>query len=180
MQQINFMSSTIDDFSNFFKPDKDKNLFSIQEAIKDTLSLLHSVLHTKKINIMLDGDDFKVIGFVNEFKQVILNIVYNAKDAIVEHSKAKDKNGNIGFIKIHTKLDEKFNFIIIEDSGGGIKDTLIDRIFEPYFTTKEQGKGTGVGLYMSKSIIEEHMNGTITVANINSGVRFIISLPIIN
>ncbi len=103
-----------------------------------------------------------IYGYESEFKQVILNIINNSKDAIM-HRNIKDG-------KIEITLIE--NSIYIKDDGGGIPKEIIKRIFEPYFTTKEQGKGTGLGLYMSKMIIEENMDGKIVVENIDGGVSF--------
>lgn len=162
---IQFMSHTIDDFRNFYAIDKVKKNFSILKAIKETISLQSTYLTYYDIDVNLTGDDFSVEGFENEFKQVILNIISNAKDMI------EDKKIEDGKIEIYLEK----NSVKIKDNGGGIKEDLIDRIFEPYFTTKETGKGTGMGLYMSKMIIEEHMCGDLSVKNIKDGAEFIIS-----
>lgn len=166
------MSKTIDDFRNFFKPNKEKKIFSLQESINKTISLIDATLNNN--NIKLDynrGDEILIYGFINEFSQVILNIINNAKDALNEK---KLENATI---KIEIKKEESNVLIMIEDNAGGIPKDIIDKIYDPYFTTKEEGKGTGIGLYMSKVIIEENMGGKIIAQNINSGARFTISIP---
>ncbi len=160
---INFMSKTIDDFRNFFKIDKEKREFNVKESIEETISLLGAQLKNSDINVKIEGKDFKIKSFKSEFQQVILNILNNAKDILLEN--------NIVDKEIKIELDKK---IVIKDNGGGIPENIINRIFEPYFTTKEPGKGTGIGLYMSKMIIENNMNGKISAKNIKNGVEFII------
>lgn len=169
---IQKMSSTIDDFRNFFKPEsKDKKCFSIRGAIEETLGLVEGGLKSSEIDVFIDVDpELEIIGFKNEFTQVILNLFNNAKDALEENRSSKrhmnisaeDKNGNI--------------IISFADNAGGIPSTVIDRIFDPYFSTKEEGKGTGIGLYMSKIIIEEHHQGNLEVYNGDAGAVFVIRL----
>lgn len=161
---INFMSNTIDDFRNFFRIDKTKEFFSVKDAINQTLSIQGAQLKSHSVEVTCSGDDFNVNGYKSEFQQVILNIVNNAKDALVSK--------NIKDAKIEISLVD--NKIYIKDNAGGVPDNVIDRIFEPYFTTKEQGKGTGMGLYMSSMIIRDNMNGTLEVKNIDDGAIFTI------
>jgi len=163
---INFMSHTIDDFRNFFRIDKEKIDFSVLESIENVVNIQDAVLKNYNINLEIIGDDFIINGFKNEFSQVVMNLINNAKDALVENK--------IDDAKIVVELSN--NKITIINNGVGIDEDIIDRIFEPYFTTKEQGKGTGMGLYMSKMIIENNMNGKIDVKNIDNGVSFEISL----
>ncbi|RXJ99096.1 two-component sensor histidine kinase [Arcobacter sp. CECT 8986] len=166
------MSKTIDDFRNFFKPNKEKELFDVAKTIKKAIYLMESTLHNHQIQLEEDiEENIKVYGFENEFSQGILNILSNAKDAIVE----KDiKDGKIR-IKAHQTVD---NVIIeIEDNAGGIEESIKEKIFEPYFTTKEEGKGTGIGLYMTKTIVENNMQGRIFIQDIPSGISFVIELP---
>jgi PAS domain S-box-containing protein len=172
MGQIHFMSSTIDSFRSFFKPSKEKEFFSLSAAAEDVLSMLSTQLKNNNIKVILELDEHNsdvVYGFKNEFKQVVLNILSNAKDAIL------DKN-NSGTIYIGSKIKNKNVHLSFLDTGGGIADDVIDKVFEPYFSTKEQGKGTGIGLYMSKIIIEEHMGGKLLVKNKNGGALFEIVL----
>ena len=159
---VKFMSTTIDDFRNFYRVDKTKELFDVREAINSTLSLQMAQLANHNISVSISGESFEVNGFKNEFLQVILNIINNAKDALLENE--------IEDAKITILLEEKI--IKIRDNAGGIPDEILERIFEPYFTTKEQGKGTGMGLYMSKMIIEENMDAELSVANSAIGAEF--------
>ena len=161
---ITFMSNTIDDFRNFFRIDKTKEFFSVKEAIEQTLSIQGAQLKSHDIELLFSGEDFEINGFKSEFQQVILNLINNAKDALVANE-IKDA-------KIEVYLRDKV--IVIADNGGGIPSDVIDRIFEPYFTTKEQGKGTGMGLYMSSMIIRDNMNGSLDVKNIKNGTQFTI------
>lgn len=161
---ISFMSGTIDDFRNFFSTNKIVSLFSIKESIEEVKNIVSSQLIDNDIEIEINGNDFSIESFESEFKQVILNIVINAKDALVEK--------NIQNAKIEIILEDKK--ILIKDNAGGIPIEVIDRIFEPYFTTKGEGKGTGIGLYMSKTIIESNMNGKISVENGQEGAVFTI------
>ncbi|MCU7836008.1 MAG: hypothetical protein KZQ83_12265 [gamma proteobacterium symbiont of Taylorina sp.] len=162
---ISFMSKTIEDFRNFFRIDKINQFFSVKESIEATIVIQSAQLKHHNIKLLIDGNDFRVDGFKSEFQQVILNIVNNAKDALVEK---QIKNGKI---EIHLSK----NLIKIKDNAGGIPKEIIDRIFEPYFTTKEQGKGTGIGLYMSKMIIENNMSGKISIQNSSEGAEFTIN-----
>jgi len=162
---IHFMSKTIDDFRNFFSKDKEKEYIDLMESVIDVLKLIDKQLKDLNIKIEIKGKSKKVYAYKNELKQVILNIITNSKDAILEN--------NIENGKISIFIDK--NKIIIEDNAGGIPENIKDRIFEPYFTTKNT-KGTGIGLYMSKVIIEEHMKGKIYFENTKDGVKFIIEL----
>ena len=172
MKTIQFMSQTIDDFRNFFRKDKEKVEFNIKEAIQKTIELQKAQLKDHNISIHVDLDDVNIIGFKNEFMQVILNLISNAKDSIEEK---REKDGDFeGHIYIELKRFNDKVTIKVKDNGGGISEELKDRIFEPYFTTKEEGKGTGIGLYMVKEIIER-MEGKIEFKNTQEGVEFIIS-----
>jgi len=163
---IDFMSNTIDDFRNFFRIDKEQIDFSALETIESVVNIQNAVMKHYSIDILINGEDFNIHGFKNEFSHVIMNIINNAKDALLENS-VKEK-------KIVIILDKCT--IRIEDNAGGIDNTIIQRIFEPYFTTKEQGKGTGMGLYISKMIIESNMKGKLKVKNTAIGASFEISL----
>ena len=160
---IKFMSTTIDDFRNFYRVDKEKELFDVKDAIEKTLSLQMGQLVNNNINVKIEGESFYVNGFKNEFQQVVLNIVNNAKDALLVN---KIQNAQI-MIRLKDKM------VSISDNAGGIEKDIIERIFEPYYTTKEQGKGTGMGLYMSKMIIEENMQAQLSVRNTVDGAEFI-------
>ncbi|CAI8195087.1 MAG: Sporulation kinase A [Arcobacter lacus] len=174
-EQIDFMSQTIDDFTDFYKPAKDKKVFSIEQVMNKSLSIVNAPLEKNKIKTIVKKIDVKITNYENEFEQVIVNILNNAVDA------AKVKAQDEGFrpvINIDITKDEKNVQIKIFNNCGNIPKDIIDRVFEPYFTTKFQEQGTGIGLYMSKIIIENNMNGLIEVRNIDDGVEFIIKLPL--
>ncbi|MCT7614524.1 sensor histidine kinase [Aliarcobacter butzleri] len=170
------MSKTIDDFRNFFRPNKAKENFKINEGITKAIELIESTFEHNNIKLEKDfvSSEIEFFGFANEFSQVILNLLTNAKDAVLEN---KIENP---LIIIQTKIDDEYIYISIKDNGLGIKEEIINKIFEPYFTTKDEGKGTGIGLYMSKIIIENNMNGKIEVKNEQNGANVIIKLPIKN
>ncbi len=171
-KQIMQMSQTIDDFRYFFKPDKIEKEFSINTTILHILGLLKPILKQKNITIETYFENDVIIkGFSNELGQALINILNNAKDALVENNSCRDK-----LITIVLKKEIGNVIIMIEDNAGGIKDDIIAHIFDPYFSTKEKKNGTGLGLYMSKNIIEEHCHGRISVENGNNGAIFKIEL----
>ncbi len=169
MENIYFMSKTIDDFRNFFKPTNEKKEFQISSVIKSVSSIIAPQLKNNGIEFTVDGEDFYVFGFASELSQVVLNIISNARDAILE----KNSKGTNEWIRVYMN---KEGFVTICDSGGGIANSAIEHMYEPYFTTKEQGKGTGIGLYMSKMIVEKHMNGELNAYNTEHGACFKIIL----
>ncbi|QSZ42026.1 PAS domain S-box protein [Sulfurimonas aquatica] len=167
------LSSTIDDFRGFFKEDKEKNSTSFEQMCSECLSILGPVLQNENIKITKEFSDKSLLfTYHNEVKQVILNIIKNAQDAI--------KGNNIKNGEIHIKIikEDDYSIIHVEDNAGGIAEDILKEIFNPYFSTKKEKDGTGLGLYMSKVIIEEHCEGEIRAQNINSGARFSIKLPI--
>ncbi len=173
MNIVQAMSRTIDDFRNFFAPNKKKESFCVEDALTETLRIVSVQMNNYFIDIRFEHDGRNYItGYKNELEQVFLNILSNAKDALLEVNPASK------FISIKVEGVEDYVNIVFEDSAGGIKDDIIERIFEPYFTTKEQGKGTGIGLYMSRQIIERHLFGKLSVTNGAYGARFFIQLPI--
>ncbi len=189
--QIEYMSQTIDDFRDFYKPSKSKNLFDLGSSIETTLKLIYNQFEDKNIKIELFvKEQIMLYGYENELKQSILNILNNAKDAIIARREKVEFDGVVkivikkvegGRIKnMFEKFDNKKNFAIIsiENNGGRIDESIINRIFEPYFTTKFETQGTGIGLYMTKVIIEKNLKGKITVKNRDNGVVFEIILPI--
>jgi signal transduction histidine kinase len=170
---LEHMSNTINDFQNFFKPSKSKSKFSLQEACKSASFIIESSLKYNRIDFQMDmAEDSEVFGYPREFAQVILNILSNAKDILVER---KVKNA---YIKLSLARGDKFALIKVQDNGGGIHKDIIERIFEPYFTTKHASRGTGIGLYMSKIIIEANMQGYLNVRNTEEGALFTIKLSL--
>jgi signal transduction histidine kinase len=170
MELINFMSNTIDEFRNFFIMDREKIAFDIKNVTTNIINIVLFRISSSNVKINFIGNSFSVVGYVNGFQQVILNLINNSLDVFDELSIENPK------IDISFFQNEKEGIVEILDNGGGILETIMDRIFELYFTTKEQGKGTGIGLYMSKMIIEDHMNGKIEVCNTEDGARFRIKL----
>ncbi len=167
------MSKTIDDFRNFFKANKLKEHFKISDVINNTIELIEASFKNNNIEIESDLDEsIEFVGHPSEFSQVVLNILSNAKDALIEH---KEDNR---LVNIVTHLEGEIITIKISDNAGGIPKGVIEKIFEPYFTTKEEGKGTGIGLYMSKTIIETNMGGKISVKNSRDGAIFTILLKL--
>jgi signal transduction histidine kinase len=170
---IQNMSKTIDDFKDFFSPNKDKERFCIRDAINETIIFIdnsYMEYHIELINRV--NKNIEIIGYKNELEQVFLNILNNAKDAI------KENRNNILKPRVIIDVIELEDIIKIEiaDNGGGIKQDIIDRVFEPYFSTKFESNGTGIGLYMSKMIIEESMGGILSLDNRDDGVVVIIEL----
>lgn len=166
------MSTTIDDFRNFFKPNRSKELFDAEVQLNKVLLMMHASFDDNSIEVILNLEpDLKIYGFSNEFSQVLLNILNNAKEALVEHQ--KDKR----FIHIQGFKHRDEICISITDNAGGIEEDIIEKVFDPYFTTKDEGKGTGIGLYMSKVIIETNMNGRLSARNEAEGATFSIYLP---
>lgn len=178
MEQLLFMSNTIDDFRNFFKPSKEKKLCNVVEIIKGAISLFEIQLERSKITIELFfGKDkcFYFMGYCTEFMQVIINLISNARDSIF--ACIEQNILSKGKISIEIYQNNKNIYINMIDNGEGIPDTIMDKIFEPYFTTKEEGKGVGIGLYMSKVIVENHMRGKLYVKKVDSQTMFVIEVP---
>ncbi|MFA7062385.1 MAG: PAS domain S-box protein, partial [Pedobacter sp.] len=167
MEIIKHMSKTIDDFRDYFKPEKDKSDFYVSEAIKNALSLLEGNFQNPKICIeIIEGGNPVVNGYHNEFSQVFLNILNNARDALIEREVSEGK------VTITICREEYGTVITVADNAGGIPDEIISKIFDPYFTTKGPLLGTGIGLFMSKAIIEKNMGGKLTVRNTDIGAEF--------
>ena len=170
-----YMSQTISDFQNFFNPQGEKELFSIEQACRDAFFIVESSMKYHSINVEFNViTDSSVHGYKNEYSQVILNILSNAKDIFIERKINKPS------IKIEIKTGENYAIVKIEDNAGGIKDEILDKIFEPYFTTRHKTQGTGIGLYMSKNIIERNMDGFINVHNKNEGACFIVKVLLLS
>jgi len=171
--QIDYMTNTIDDFRNFFKPNKEKNKIELKKLVSKSIEFLSYMLNIDSITVNVEIEENVVVHvYVNEIIQVLINIVKNARDVMIE----KDiKNRNIN-IKIYAT--KSYSVIEVEDNAGGIPGGIIEKIFEPYFSTKSDEKGTGLGLYMSKTIIEQHSLGKLSVSNSNLGAVFKIELPL--
>jgi C4-dicarboxylate-specific signal transduction histidine kinase len=168
MGLITQMSKTIEDFSNYFRPGKEKVLFSVNKAVAKALFLLEPNL--KYLNIdtdVIEIDNIDINGYSNEYSQVLLNILLNCKDAFEASTIDKPR-----FITITIFKENNRSLVTIADNAGGIPENVMDKIYDPYFTTKGPDKGTGIGLYMAKAIIEKNMGGRLTVRNTADGAEF--------
>lgn len=164
---IKHMSKTIDDFRDYFRPEREKSDFYAIKAIKNTLSLLEGSFHNPNITIeFIEHDNPVINGYQNEFLQVLLNILNNARDAIIEREIAD------GRIITTVSSENNCAVVTVADNAGGIPDEIISKVFDPYFTTKGPQVGTGIGLFMSKTIIEKNMGGRLTVRNTEAGAEF--------
>jgi len=171
MQLIQHMSQTIEDFSSYFRPDKEKVDFSVSEAVAHTLSLIEASFKNEHIEIeLIQKDDPFINGYHNEFAQVLLNILINARDALKENQSALPK------VIITITGEDRRAVVTVADNAGGIPAEIMGKIFDPYFTTKGPQHGTGVGLFMSKTIIEKNMGGSLTVSNLPHGAQFRIAV----
>ena len=168
---IKQMSQTIDDFKNFFIPAKEKEIFCINDTIKSILNMVKNLYTQENISLSFQEKEYLyTLGHPNELGQAILNITNNAKDALIENN-IKDRRIDIVLSK------EKHTIVLkISDNAGGIPDSIIDKIFDPYFSTKSKKNGTGLGLYMTKMIIAEQLGANIEVKNTLSGAQFTIYL----
>ncbi len=168
---LTFMSNTIDDFRNFFKPDKKKIEFSISSSCDEAISLADAAVKSSNITLRkIVKIDSMINSYEREFAQVILNLITNAKD-ILNQRKIESP-----MIEITIDREECNVIVRVEDNAGGVNQEDLDLIFEPYFTTKSSSKGTGLGLYMSKMIIENNMGGELCVKNTKRGALFIVTI----
>jgi signal transduction histidine kinase len=167
MGVIMHMSQTIDDFRYFFCQNKEKSHFTANQAVVKAVEFINPSLIEKGISIsIIEQSEVRVFGYSNEYAQVLLNILSNAKDALTERVTEEP------FIEISITRETDRSVVTITDNGGGISQEVLPRIFDPYFTTKESMQGTGIGLYMSKIIIEQNMGGRLTAQNTDDGAEF--------
>lgn len=184
MDKVEYLSKTIDAFRNFFHPNKEKEVFNIDEVLKASLKLAQANLESE--NIKVDSDltvrNIQCVGYPNELIQVLINLFNNAKDAFISN------NITNRVICVNDVLKEDKYFIMIKDNAGGIPESIIDKVFEPYYTTKDKAQGTGIGLYMSHQIITDNMKGELFVENVEQvidqntykGACFYIRIPTFN
>ena len=172
-KNLEYMSNTIDDFRTYYRGDKKQETYLLNNSIDTILNIIEATLKHYKIKIFLDTKkSVKVHNIKNELFQVFLNILNNAKDVLILQ-KIENKK-----ISIELKSDNKYAYINISDNGGGIPKRIISKIFDLHFTTKKFQNGTGIGLYMSKNIIEKSMSGELSVKNTREGACFTIKLPL--
>jgi signal transduction histidine kinase len=177
LKQIDFMNQTIEDFKNLLKPDRHRCEFDAKEAIEAVLRLLGKLLKSHNIRVDLDRTTQlpPLTGHPSAFRQAILNLISNARDAIIARRQERGEPKE-GVIAIGFEREGEQLRVIIEDNGGGIPAEVMERIFEPYFSTKGN-EGTGIGLYIVRTIIVNTLKGSITAQNSQSGARFVMALP---
>jgi len=166
-----YMSKTITDFRNFYDNDKKKQEFILNEIIKDAMNIVKGTLQYHSINVKLNyNENYNCYGYPNELQQVVVVILNNAKDALISSSTLSAE------ITIMLTKEDGYNIIEISDNAGGIEESIVEKIFEPYFTTKHKSQGTGLGLYIAKVIVEESLNGDLSMHNKSDGAHFKIKL----
>ena len=184
MLQVEYLAKTIDDFKNFFKPTTPKTKYNLKDFFKNCLNLVNAAFHDNMIETIEEIDEkINSYGHPEFLTQALINIFNNAKDAL---KNAKDVQSKLVFIMI-IKENEDYITIVIKDNAGGIPESIIDKIFDPYFTTKNDEEGTGLGLVITHNIITENLNGQIFVENDEfeyehveyKGAKFTIKLPVI-
>lgn len=158
LDTVKYLSSIIDKFRNFFNPDNKVEEFYIDDMLDENLQIFESTYKSNSIDLIIDTSDVKVVGYKFELMQVIVNIINNAKDALVANVEQSEDR----FIFLKAYIKDKKIIIKIYDNAGGIDKKIKDKIYEPYFTTKHQSQGTGLGLYMSSEIIQKHFHGKLT------------------
>ena len=167
MKIIKHLSQTINDFQDYLKPNKEKTWFRVDQVITKTVSLIEDNFRNQNIGIeIISNGDPQINGFPNEYGQVLLNLLMNSRDALTEHGVSD------AVITVRSWAENGRSVVTITDNAGGIDPEIMGKIFDAYFTTKELGKGTGVGLFMSKNIIEQHMGGRLSVRNVDGGAEF--------
>ncbi len=168
---VQSLTTTIDDFRNFYKPNKEKKRITINEPIQKSLHIIEAAAKANGIKVISNFESQKELAlFDSELMQVFLNILKNAQDNFLE------KNIQDATIMIKTEDTQEGIVVEICDNGGGIPEAILEKIFDPYFSTKDEKNGTGLGLYMSKTIIEEHHKGKLSIENRNDGACFILSI----
>jgi C4-dicarboxylate-specific signal transduction histidine kinase len=165
------MAQTIEVFRDFYRPDKEKTVFSISDSVDNALAFISPALKYQSIAVELDVDpDLLATGYPREYIQVLLNVLSNARDALRERNSEKPK------IMIRGMAEGNRAVVMITDNAGGIPEPMVHSIFDLYVTTKEATGGTGIGLHMSKNIIEKNMDGSLTAHNTDSGAQFRIAI----
>ena len=169
---ISSMSATIDDFTDFFRPNRPRGSFAPALSVQDALKIVRHSFDRLGIEIELDLDEsLRIEGVRNELAQVVINLLQNAKEVMTERQTLQKR------IVVEVAATEDGVRLSVEDSGGGIDEAVLPRIFEPYFTSKHASKGTGLGLFMAKMIVEQRFGGRIWACNGPIGAKFVIELP---
>lgn len=179
MSQIKYMSQTIDDFRNFFKPSRERQIFNVIQSLQEVSKLTSILLEKKNISLEIHAthwENLSMIGFPNEFKQVIINIINNARDSIIERQE-RETESYLGKIDITIGCVDNNVQIRIRDNGCGIEQSILESLFDPYISTKGSA-GSGIGLSMTRTILEENMNGSIRAYNVDNGAEVLIHVPV--
>ena len=172
-ETIKSMSQTIEDFQNFFNPNKNIEPFNPIDSLNDALAIMKKALSKEHITINTSLDtNIQIMGISNELTQIFINLLQNAKDAM------SDIGDSEKTIYIQMSVEEDNIVITVQDSGHGIKEDILEKIFEPYFSTKHASKGTGLGLFMSRMIVQQSLGGTIYAKNNEQGALFTIKIPL--
>jgi signal transduction histidine kinase len=180
LDTVSHMSRTIDDFRNFLKPSESIGSFDLVDAIRESLNIMEKQLEHHGIEVRVTTNDptenaFSYSGNAGVFKQVMINLINNARESIDTRAKQESRKDEI---VIEALKSEAAITVRLRDSGTGIAPEVIDTLFDPYVSTKYEQQGTGIGLYMSKMIIERNMKGTLRARNVDGGAEFTIVLPL--
>jgi len=176
-EKAQYLSETIDIFRNYLKEKKEYKKVILQDRIKTALNIVKASLDINHINLIDNIDKIEPISInlvIGELSEVIINIINNAKDILIEKNIAEP------WVKVNLKKEDNIACITIEDNGGGVPKEILNKIFEPYFTTKKDSQGTGLGLNMSYKIVKESLKGDLYIKNTNNGAKFFIELPLEN
>lgn len=170
-KQVLYLSHTVDDFRNFFKPNQTAQEVNLSQLMEDSLNIIHSALSKNGVKVYkIYEDEILVKTFRNDMMQVILNLLKNANDAFSERN-IKDGEIKIGMYRSRSGFE-----IEVSDNAGGVSDDIVEKIFDPYFSTKDEKNGTGLGLYMSKMIVEDHLGGRLELITDDDGTSFVIKV----
>ncbi|MBV6340955.1 sensor histidine kinase, partial [Candidatus Magnetobacterium casense] len=173
MKELLYLSNTIDEFKVFYAGNNEKTRFNLSETVHRVLSVMTDYFRSRKVAVEVDIDNrINMDGYVNEFSQVFLNILTNIRDVFERRQVA---NAVVKIVSYRQPQTGKV-ILTLTDNGGGIDNNIIGRIFDPYFTTKDKSRGTGLGLYIARVIIENNMHGTITATNTADGCLFRIEM----
>jgi len=170
---IAYLSNTIDDFRSFFRGDTSVSMVALSDTITFAITVVEHSFQQAKIAIVIDDESHgaKVAINAHEFSQVLINLLNNARDVLTDRA-IKDPT-----VTIVLGFNETYHFVKVHDNAGGIEPAIITKIFDPYFTTKHQSQGTGLGLHMASALIEKHLHGFLSVSNVGEGAEFLIRLP---
>lgn len=173
LQCLLYLSHTISNFYEFYQPESGRELFDPCHAASEAISLVREELEARGITVLLvNENNARVNGYRKEFAQVLLNLIQNAKEALLSRQPTAPN------LEIICSQKGESALVTVKDNGGGIPAEIMDKIYDPYFTTKFMSQGTGMGLYISKLIIEKHMGGRITVSSNAAGTEVTIELPL--